>query len=384
MALPRRRPTRSRATIGAPRRLESELSATKAYLQSVIEEHQRTNEELQSANEELLSSNEELQSLNEELETAKEELQSTNEELTTLNEELQTRNLELDAVNGDLINILGSVEVPIVIVDGARKIRRFTPKARPILNLLPSDVGRPIDDIKPKVVIEELDRKIADVIDTVRPHVEVVRGTNGRWFRLQIRPYLAVDKKIDGAVVSVIDIDVLKRALGAAEWARDYARATVEAVRTPLVVVDERHEVVSSNRAFREQFAVEGAEPAGTNLYLLQDGAWDSPELRSALDRLFERSEHFAELEVVCELPRGGIHLLAMSGARGRHARRGAARVARGRRHHRTAARREVDRERWLADAKQPRGRAPMPRIARRTTSWPCCHTSSARRCRRC
>ena len=84
-----------------------------------------------SANEELVSSNEELQSLNEELQTAKEELQSTNEELSTLNEEMQTRNAELNSANSDLVNVLASVEVPILIVDGNRRIRRFTPKARP-------------------------------------------------------------------------------------------------------------------------------------------------------------------------------------------------------------------------------------------------------------
>ncbi len=185
-------------------KLETELDAIKVYLQSVIEDHQRTNDDLMTANEELMSSNEELQSLNEELETAKEELQSTNEELHTLNEELHTRNLELDAVNGDLINILGSVEVPFVIVDGQRKIRRFTPKARPSRNLLPTDVGRPIDDIKPRGDLGRggFDRKIADVIDTMTPHEEEVRGPEEQWFRLQIRPYVTVDKRIDGAVIS--------------------------------------------------------------------------------------------------------------------------------------------------------------------------------------
>lgn len=294
--------------------LETELDATKAHLQSIIDEHQRTNDELMSANEELVSTNEELQSLNEELETAKEELQSTNEELSTLNEELQARNVELDAVNGDLLNILGSVEVPIVIVDGHRRIRRFTPKARPILNLLPTDVGRPIDDIKPTLAIENLDHKIADVIDTVATHEEEVRGRNGAWYRLQIRPYTTVDKKIDGAVISVIDIDVLKRALGAAEWARDYAKATVEAVRMPLIVLDVRHDVVSVNQAFRDRFSQGRAELEGRSLYALLNGAWDLPELRSALTHVFDGGERFEEVEVERELPDFGPRALSLSG----------------------------------------------------------------------
>jgi two-component system CheB/CheR fusion protein len=294
--------------------LENELGATKAYLQSIIDEHQRTNDELMTANEELVAMNEELQSLNEELETAKEELQSTNEELSTLNEEAQTRNAELDAVNSDLINILGSVEVPIVIVDKRRRIRRFTPKARPILNLIPADVGRPIDDIKPTVAIANLDHKIANVIDTVMPHEEEVRGRNGEWYRLQIRPYATADRKIDGAVLSVIDIDVLKRALGAAEWARDYATATVEAVRTPLLLLDMRHDVVSMNQAFRDHFRTSRTALEGKSLYAVLNGAWDVAAIRSALPRVLEANERFEDLEVERELPSLGLRTLSMSG----------------------------------------------------------------------
>ena len=129
-------------------RLQRELQTTKEYLQSIIEEQEATNEELKSANEEILSSNEELQSTNEELETAKEELQSTNEELVTVNEQLQNRNAELAQLNDDLANLLTSVNIPIVMLGSDRRIRRFTPLAEKLLNLLPGDVGRPIDDIR--------------------------------------------------------------------------------------------------------------------------------------------------------------------------------------------------------------------------------------------
>jgi two-component system, chemotaxis family, CheB/CheR fusion protein len=294
--------------------LENELSATNEHLQSIIGEHERANEELVSTSEELVSGNEELQSLNEELETAKEELQSTNEELSTLNEELQTRNTELNSVNSDLVNILGSVEVPIVIVDANRRIRRFTPKARPILNLLPSDVGRPIDDIKPALAIENLDQKIAEVIDTITMREEEAQSRDGRWHRLQIRPYTTVDRKIDGAVLSIIDIDVLKRALSAAEWARDYAKATVEAVETPLLVLDEKLRVLLANEAFYEKYALPKAEAEGRMLYEIMNRAWDIPELRSALERVREDNERFQKLEVEREIPGLGMRSMSLSG----------------------------------------------------------------------
>ncbi len=295
-------------------RLEDELAATKEYLQSIIEEHQRANEELLSANEELVSSNEELQSLNEELETAKEELQSTNEELSTLNDEMQMRNLELNSVNSDLVNILASVEVPIVIVDGDRRIRRFTPKARPILKLLPTDVGRPIDDIKPNLAVDDLDQKIAEVIDTVTSHEEEVLGRDGRWVRLQIRPYTTVDKRIDGAVISVVDIDALKRALGAAELARDYAKATVEAVQVPLVVLNEDLAIVSANAAFEKRYGAPEEPAAGRSVHDFLNRLVGNPEVRSALEGVRERNEGFHRLELQWDLPPLGERLLSLSG----------------------------------------------------------------------
>src|SRR4029078_7749608 len=125
-----------------------ELAATKDFLQSLLEQQDAANEELHSANEEVLSTNEELQSTNEELETAKEELQSTNEELTTVNEQLHYRNLELTQVNYDLLNLLSTTMVPVVLVSGDMRIRRFSPQAKSVMNLLATDVGRPISDIQ--------------------------------------------------------------------------------------------------------------------------------------------------------------------------------------------------------------------------------------------
>src|SRR5579862_881737 len=136
--------------------LRRELSASRDYLQSIIQELEAANEELQSANEEILSSNEELQSANEELDTAKEELQSMNEELNTLNDELHARNEELTILNSDLIHLLASVQIPIVMVTRDLRIRRFTPAAERALNIIPSDVGRPIGHLKPNFLCPDL------------------------------------------------------------------------------------------------------------------------------------------------------------------------------------------------------------------------------------
>jgi two-component system CheB/CheR fusion protein len=191
--------------------LQQEIAALRDYLQSVIEEQESTNEELKSANEEILSANEELQSTNEELQTAKEEAQSANEELATVNEELRHRNLELARVNNDLVNLLSGVNIPIVMVSRDLRIGRFTPPAEKLFNLIPTDVGRPMSDIKPNLKVDELPRLIAGVIDTLTPHESEVQDAKGHWYLLRIRPYVTLESKIEGASVVLLDIDASKR-----------------------------------------------------------------------------------------------------------------------------------------------------------------------------
>jgi two-component system CheB/CheR fusion protein len=187
--------------------LREELNATKESLQAIIEEQEATNEELKSANEEIESSNEELQSTNEELETAKEELQSTNEELTTLNEELSNRNLEIMQINSDLNNLLSSIHLPIVMVDNALTVRRATPMARDAFNISNTDLGRPIRELKPNIDLPDLDRIIHDVIDSLTVRELQVRDKQGGAYSLRIRPYRTADNKIDGAVLTLVDIN---------------------------------------------------------------------------------------------------------------------------------------------------------------------------------
>jgi two-component system CheB/CheR fusion protein len=193
-------------------RLKQELSATRDYLQSVIEQQEAANEELQSANEEVQSANEELQSINEEVETSKEEIQSANEELSTVNDELQNRNRELSTSNNDLTNLLSSVQIAIVMLGPDLRIRRFTPPAEKLLNLIPADLGRPIGDMKLKVDVPDLEALVLEVIETISTREREVQDVQGRWYSLRIRPYRTLENKIDGAVILFVDIDRVKKA----------------------------------------------------------------------------------------------------------------------------------------------------------------------------
>ncbi|HSD21015.1 MAG TPA: PAS domain-containing protein, partial [Anaeromyxobacter sp.] len=266
------------------RRLREELAATKQYLEAMIEQHQTSGDEFATLNEELTAANEELQSTNEELESAKEELESANEELTTLNDELRSRNSDLDQLANDLTNVLEAVEIPIVIVDAERRVRRFTPDARPLLTLGPSDLGRPIDEIKLNIDVTDLDRRIADVMRQARQGEWEVQTASGRWFRMQIQPYTATERGLDGALLSFVDIDALKQTVRDAQSARDYARAIVESVQVPLLVVDDHHRVVSSNPAFERVPGAGAPLGVGDDLFARSGRVRDLEPLRRTVE----------------------------------------------------------------------------------------------------
>jgi two-component system CheB/CheR fusion protein len=295
------------------RALEQELTAMRDYLQSVIEEHDATIEELHAANEEIQSSNEELQSTNEELETAKEELQSTNEEITTVNEELQNRNQELNQLNNDLVNLLAVINIPIVMLSGDLRIRRFTPPAEQVLNLLPSDIGRPLSDLRSKIDVPDLDQLIAKVIDTLTPFEREVQDQDGCWYALHIRPYRTTEHRIEGAVVVLVNVTDLKRAMLEAQAAREYAEAIVETTRDPLIVLDQNLRVQTANRAFYTMFQVTPAETEQRLISAISNGQWDIPELRRQLMETLTSDHAFQDFVVEHAFPQIGQRTMRLN-----------------------------------------------------------------------
>ncbi|PYX02289.1 MAG: hypothetical protein DMG86_07680 [Acidobacteria bacterium] len=210
---------------GQSSNLKQELAATKRYLHSIVEDKEASNEELQAANEEILSSNEELQSTNEELQTAKEELESTNEELHTVNEELHNRNFELTEANTDLVNLLSSVNIAMVMLGRDLRIRRVTPRGGQRFGFLPTDVGRPITNIRPNIDVPDLEHMILEVINTVSVKERDVQDREGHWYSLRILPYKTLEDTIEGAVLTLVDINDLKNNLQEIKQSHDQLAA---------------------------------------------------------------------------------------------------------------------------------------------------------------
>jgi two-component system CheB/CheR fusion protein len=205
-----------------------ELRAKDNYLQSTLEELESSNEELKSSNEEMQSVNEELQSTNEEMETSKEELQSVNEELNTVNIELQTKIADLSRVNNDMNNLLAGTGIGTVFVDHQLRILRFTPAASAIINLIPNDVGRPVNHIVSNLVgYESLAADVREVLDTLATKSVEVRTTGGKWHTMRILPYRTLDNVIEGAVISFIEITEAVQAREALHKANDMLRLAV-------------------------------------------------------------------------------------------------------------------------------------------------------------
>jgi len=246
--------------------LERELAATREYLSSLIADHETAQEEMKAANEEILSSSEELQSTNEELETAKEELQSSNEELLTLNEELLHRNLDLSVLTNDLNNVLVGVEIPVVVLDGSLHIRRFTPTAGRLLNIVETDVGRPFSEVASALEVSDWDALFAEVTSQVHPLERDVKDKSGRWLSLRIRPYRTSDNKIDGVIVILLDTDIIQREL---EESRDYARMLLESAEQAIVAANAAGKIVLVNGATEKMFGYPRADLLGKPLDLI-------------------------------------------------------------------------------------------------------------------
>jgi two-component system CheB/CheR fusion protein len=296
--------------------LEDELVQMKEQVQSVIDEREVANEELRSANEEIQSSNEELQSTNEELETAKEELQSTNEELTTLNEELRHRNLELGEANNDLLNLLKSVNIPVVMVGRDLLIRRFTPAAHKTLKLIPSDIGRLITDLQPDVQIPNFENQLREVINSLVTKEIELQDKMGHWHSLIMRPYETLDNKISGAILILFDIEENKRRLLQKQQTVDFANALLETVRSASLLLDGNLRIKRATTSFYQLFQIIPEKTEGRLFYEIGEGEWDTPNLRSLLEEVLPKNSYVRDFELRQTIPKIGRRKLLLNADR--------------------------------------------------------------------
>ena len=277
--------------------LENELTITKERLNTTIEEMTTSNEELKSANEELQSLNEESQSTNEELETSKEELQSINEELSTVNSELQNKIDELSETNDDMTNLFNSTEIAIVFVDNELNIRRFTEESTKLIKLIESDTGRPLGDFNLDINYPDIIKDITQVIDKLNPIEKEVTTTKGEWYKVRITPYKTSKNIINGATITLTNINNLKNTQEKIQSALNYSNDVVNTIREPLVVLDQQLKLVSANSSFYKTFKLSKSRTEGKKIYEIGEGSWNIPLLRKLLEDILPKNKEMTDYE---------------------------------------------------------------------------------------
>lgn len=267
---------------GLSRHLQDEIERIRDELQSTVEELQSSNEELRAANEETMSINEELQSSNEELETSKEELQSLNEELVTVNAQLQSKMDELESTTSDLGSLLTSTSIAVIFLDVHFRIRQFTPAIGDLIDLIPSDVGRPLKDLATKFDDPSLISDCAEVLGKLVPRETEVYSESGRYYMRRIHPYRTTDNRITGIVITFIDVTGRKAVEESLRASEERLRLLTEGARDfAMILLDAQGNIATWNIGAERLLGHSERDVVGQSGSLLlpsegRQAAWDA------------------------------------------------------------------------------------------------------------
>ena len=238
------------------------------------------------------------------------ESRTTNEELTALKQDLQHRNLDLILANNDLANVISNIDVPMIVLDKNLRIRFLTPRAQEILCLKQSDVGRPLTELKSPVVFPGLQEMILNAITNSITGDQDIADSFGVWRSVRVRPYITSANAVEGAVLTLMDIDDLK---GQATESRAYAEMITETIRESILVLDEDLRVLSANTAFLETYEVSRSEIENRLLHELGDGRWNIPLLLYSLAEILPKKTELRNFEVSHNLPGIGQRALVLN-----------------------------------------------------------------------
>jgi two-component system, chemotaxis family, CheB/CheR fusion protein len=287
------------ATDQTVRRLSQELELTQERLHTVREESEAANEELRAANEELQSINEEYRSTSEELETSKEELQSINEELQTVNSELKLKLEAISRAHSDLQNLVAATDIGTLFLDSRLRIKRFTDRVTELFSITQTDEGRPITDFAHQLEYNDLIKDTRSVLADLAPIRREVRSRYGHWFEMRLRPYRTVDDRIDGVVITFIDISerhLVEEALRESERRLGQEKRLVDLSRDPIFVWDFDGGIVEWNRGSEELYGYSKEEAIGRSKEQLLDTTVPGSSFNELKSRLIKEGSWAGEL----------------------------------------------------------------------------------------
>lgn len=294
-------------------KLKEELDQTRHQLQGTLEEYETSREEMRASQEEMQSTNEELRSTLEELETSKEELQSMNEELATLNQENRHKVEELTVLSDDLQNLMKATDIAIIFLDKELRIMRFTPPAVALFNMRVSDRGRPLRDITHDLIYDRLLPDVKTVLDKESANMLEIRDNENRWYICRILPYRSTNDRVDGVVITFLDISERKMAEQELSDSKAYSEQVIDSLPEPMLVLDQNLRVVKSNATFYETFQLAPDSVDGKKLKKIANGAWDDDQLEKKLKKLVENSHPFENMAFEAGFKKAGKKSLLLS-----------------------------------------------------------------------
>jgi two-component system CheB/CheR fusion protein len=272
---PRLEPTEPAAQVARPRdgevgQLEEELSRVQEQLRTAVEQYETQGEEAKASNEELQAMNEELRSAAEELETSKEELQSVNEELMTVNQELKIKIEELALTNNDFQNFINSTDIGTIFLDGALRVKFATARARDVFNLVPGDIGRPLSDITSTLHGHSLHADIKLVLERLQTIEREVQSDSGGWYLVRVLPYRTTDNRIDGVVVTFVEITARREAELSVKASEERLRLLIDsAIDYAIFTMTDEGRIDSWNSGAERMFGYSAEEILGQYFALL-------------------------------------------------------------------------------------------------------------------
>jgi two-component system CheB/CheR fusion protein len=280
-------------------RLTQELELTQARLRTVREESDSANELLRASNEELQSLNEEYRSTSEELETSKEELQSINEELQTVNAELKLKLEKVSQAHSDMQNLMAATDFGTLFLDSTLCIKRFTDRVTELFRLTQADVGRPITDFAHSLVYDDFTRDLRAVLSELAPVRREVCSHEDCWYDVRMRPYRTTDDRIDGVVITFVDLTERRRmedALRDSEHQLRQQKRLVEMSREPIHIWDFDGGIVDWNRGCEELYGYSRQEAVGKRKEQLLDTEVPGSSRQEMNEHLIAHGHWYGEL----------------------------------------------------------------------------------------
>jgi PAS domain S-box-containing protein len=205
------------------------------------------------------------------------------------------------------------VDIPVLVLDAGLRVRRFTPVAGTLLNLIPGDVGRPFSHIASNLDVADWKELFSKVTGQGQSIEREVSDRTGHRYSLRVRPYKTGEDKIEGVLVVLLDTDLIYRARDFAQKSSDYARAIVETIHEALVVVDSEYRVSTVNRGFCDLFRVSPQQVEGQSFFGPGAGQCNIPQLRELLQDVLSKGTEIKDLEVDQHFPEIGRRRLVLN-----------------------------------------------------------------------